>query len=246
MDATQIWLLALLVFAAALLYSTVGHAGASGYIAAMSLLGVAPVVMRPTALVLNIAVAAIATLKFARAGYFSWALFWPFAITSIPAAFIGGRLGLPDRAYKIAVGLVLLYAAGWLFYGARRADRTDTHRPPVWLSLLVGALLGLLSGLTGVGGGIFLSPLLLLMRWAGTKQASAVAAPFILVNSISGLLGAWSSLESAHAGLAIWLPAVIIGGWLGAEYGSRRLAIPLLRQCLAVVLVVAGLKLALT
>jgi uncharacterized membrane protein YfcA len=243
MDASLAGLLALLIFAAAVLYSTVGHGGASGYLAVMALAGVAPTVMRPTALTLNIAVALIATIKFARAGCFSWPLFWPFAVASVPAAFVGGRLGLPTAAYKTVVGAVLLFAAIRLFQSARAPDRAEIRRPSMSIALLTGVALGLLSGLTGVGGGIFLSPLVLFMGWAGTRQASGVAAPFILVNSVAGLLGAASSLALLGGELAAWLPAAVGGGWIGAEYGSRRLATPALRQWLAAVLVVAGVKL---
>jgi uncharacterized membrane protein YfcA len=210
------------------------------------LIGVAPAIMRPTALTLNVAVALIATVKFARAGCFSWPLFWPFALTSVPAAYLGGGLALPSPLYKAAVGLVLLYAAVRLFRTARRPAQPVTARPPRWAALLAGAVIGLLSGLTGVGGGIFLSPLLLFMGWAETREASGVAAPFILVNSVAALLGNPASLTHVTAGLLVWLPAAVLGGWLGAEYGSRRIATPMLRRCLAAVLVVAGAKLVLT
>lgn len=246
MDTTHTALLTLLVFVAALLYSIVGHGGASGYLAAMALLGVAPAEMRPVALVLNVGVSLVATVKFARAGRFSWALFWPFALASVPMSFVGGRLGLPARAYKIVVGLVLLYAAARLFIAARHVDDREVRRPPLAVALLTGALLGILSGLTGVGGGIFLSPLLLLVGWAGTRVAAGVAAPFILVNSLAGLLGARPALAPLASLLAWLLPVALLGAWLGAEYGSRRIATPRLRQLLAVVLVVAGLKLATT
>ncbi|MDB4881171.1 MAG: putative permease [Gemmatimonadetes bacterium] len=236
-------LLAVLIFAAALLYSTVGHAGASGYLAAMALLGIAPAVMRPTALTLNVFVAIIASVKFIRAGCFSWPLFWPFALTSIPAAYLGGRIVLPSDLYRVAVGLVLLYAAVRLFRTAGQPPRAVTGPPARPIALLLGAAIGLLSGLTGVGGGIFISPLLLFMGWAEMRQASGVAALFILVNSAAALLGNPASLGQLPAGLAVWLPAALVGGWLGAEHGSRRLATPVLRKWLAVVLVVAGVKL---
>ena len=235
--------LALLIFCAALLYSTVGHAGASGYLAAMALLGVAPAVMRPTALTLNVFVAIIASVKFIRAGCFSWSLFWPFALASVPAAYVGGRLQLPSDLYKAAVGVVLLYAAVRLFRTAGRPPRAVTGPPPRWIALLLGGAIGLLSGLTGVGGGIFLSPLLLFMGWAETRQASGVAALFILANSSAALLGNPASLAQLPPGLALWLPAALLGGWLGAEHGSRRLPTPVLRRWLAAVLVVAGAKL---
>lgn len=240
-------LIGICILAAAVLYSSVGHAGASGYLAVMALFGVAPAVMRPTALTLNILVATIATVKFYRAGCFSWRLFWPFALTSVPAAFLGGRLDLPSDAYRAVVGVVLLYAAWRMFRSARSREPEQTpRRPPVWVALLAGAGIGLLSGLTGVGGGIFLSPLLLILGWARMRESSGVAALFILVNSIAGLLGVASTVSALPQGLLLWAPAAILGGWIGAEFGSRRLAPPILRQLLALVLLVAGLKMVLT
>ena len=225
-------------------YAAVGHGGASAYIAAMALAGVAPQEMRPIALVLNILVSAIATYKFRRAGHFHWRLFWPFAVVSIPLAFVGGAITLPGHAYKILVGVVLIYGAWQLWLSARAGDEMRTVRePPLPWAMAVGAALGLLSGLTGVGGGIFLSPVLLMLGWAGTKQTSAVAAPFILVNSLAGLAAGFttrSALLPAYVG--VLAPAVLVGGWLGAEYGSRRFANPLVRRILAVALALAGAK----
>lgn len=239
--------LILLVFAAAMLYSSVGHAGASGYLAAMALLGVAPAVMKPTALTLNIFVASIATVKFYRAGYFSWSLLWPFALASMPCAFLGGYITLPSHTYKTLVGLILLFAAYRLLQIAHRAamQQAVTHLP-LWAALLSGAAIGLLSGLTGTGGGIFLSPLLLFMGWAETRQTSGVSAAFILVNSTAGLLGNVSSLGALPSSIAVIAPAAIVGGFLGSQYGSTRIADPNLRRLLALVLIIAGLKLILT
>src|SRR5947207_1803507 len=167
---------------AAFAYASVRHGGASAYIAAMALAGIAPPAMRPIALALNILVSAIATYKFWRAGYFRWRLFWPFAAVSIPLAFVGGAITLPGHAYKMLVGVVLIYAAWQLWRSARAGDEMrEVREPRVTLAMAVGGALGLLAGLTGVGGGIFLSPVLLILGWAGTKQTSAVAAPFILV-----------------------------------------------------------------
>lgn len=238
--------IASLFLLAAMLYSSVGHAGASGYIAVMALFGLAPAVIKPTALTLNILVALIATYKFYRAGRFSFELFWPFAATSIPAAFIGGALTLPTRWYDMIVGVVLLYASVWMFRSAKTAAKVIVHPPPLGYALVCGLLIGLLSGLTGVGGGIFLSPLILMMGWAETRATSAVAAAFILVNSIAGLLGHLSSISHLPSALPVWAVAAVIGGWIGAEYGSKRLATPVLRQLLSAVLVVAGLKLIFT
>lgn len=243
MPVSETLIIAILFFVGAALYSSVGHGGASSYLAVMGLFSLAPAVMKPTALALNILVAGIATFKFYRAGLFSWRLFWPFAVASIPAAFIGGATILPARGYKILVGAVLLYAAVWMFRSSLRPLNKETHLPPLWAALAWGAAIGLLSGLTGVGGGIFLSPLLLYMCWAETRATSGVAAPFILVNSVAGLLGHFSSVALLPSSIPIWGVAAVIGGWIGASYGSKRAPAPVLRQLLSLVLVVAGAKL---
>ncbi len=248
LDVTTVAIIAVLMFVVALLYSTVGHAGASGYLAAMALFGTSPAVMRPTALTLNIIVATVGTIRFLRAGFFSWRTFWPFAVASIPASFLGGWLTLPIPVYKALVSAVLLYSAVRLFFSAKQADTKDTKLVAVWVALVLGAAIGLLSGLTGVGGGIFLSPLLLLMGWAGTKETSGVSVTFILVNSIAGLFGHglfshFSAISSLPHAAFVWAPAVLLGGWIGTELGTRRLPISGIRRWLSVVLVLAGLKL---
>ena len=247
MDLSLILLLASGMLVAAFLYSSVGHGGASAYIAAMAIAGVAPAEMRPIALQLNVLVSAIATVKFYRAGHFRWPLFWPFAVVSIPAAYLGGAITLPGTAYKVLVGVVLLYAGWQLWWSARAGEELRPQRKlPVPLAMVIGATLGVLSGLTGVGGGIFLSPLLLLLGWAGTKQTSAISAPFILVNSLAALAAGYVRNPTLPPDYAWWLmAAVLVGGWAGAEYGSRRFANPLIRQVLAVVLVIAGGKMVL-
>jgi uncharacterized membrane protein YfcA len=243
MPVSETVIIAILFFAGAALYASVGHAGASAYLAVMGLYSFAPSVMKPTALALNILVAAVATLKFYRAGLFSWRLFWPFAVASIPAAFIGGATTLPTRSYKIVVGIVLLYAAVWMFRSSLRPLQATAHPPPLWAAIASGLAIGFLSGLTGVGGGIFLSPLILYMVWADTRATSGVAAPFILVNSIAGLLGHLSSVSQLPPNIPVWGAAAVVGGWIGAAYGSKRAAPPVLRQLLSLVLVVAGVKL---
>jgi uncharacterized protein len=247
MDTSLIVLLASGMLVAAFLYASVGHGGASAYIAVMAIAGIAPVEMRPIALQLNVLVSALAAFKFYRAGHFRWPLFWPFAVVSIPAAYLGGAITLPGSGYKILVGLVLLYAGWQLWWSARAGEELrPVRRLPVPLAMVIGAFLGVLSGLTGVGGGIFLSPILLLLGWAGTKQTSAVAAPFILVNSLAALAAGFVRNPTLPPDYAWWLmAAVLVGGWAGAEYGSRRFANPLIRQVLAVVLGIAGGKMVL-
>jgi len=199
-------------------------------------------VIRPTALTLNVLVATIGTIHFARAGWFSWRLFWPFAATSIPAAAVGGALALDDRAYRVIVGFVLVFAAYRLLVSAGRVPEPGVRPPRTVVALTAGAGLGLLAGLTGVGGGIFLSPLLLLAGWAGAKETAAVSAAFILVNSIAGL-GAFLAAGGAMAsGTLPLLAAAGGGGWLGSRLGARRFHGPTIRRLLAIVLAVAAAK----
>lgn len=244
-DTQQAFLLGALFFAASVLYSSVGHGGASGYLAAMGLFGIAPAVMRPTALVMNIAVASISLYKFSRSSGFDLRLFWPFAITAVPMAFVGGRIQLPVLWFGVLVGCVLLFSAIRLFIEtivSKQRVRTIVGPPPIAFALVLGAAIGLLSGLTGVGGGIFLSPLLVLTGWATVRQSAAPTAAFVLINSISGLLGLLSRQPTLPDALPYWVGAVIVGGLIGATYGSRRLGNNAMRQALAVVLVIAGAK----
>jgi hypothetical protein len=244
MDTLQLTLLCFAIALIAFLYSSVGHAGASGYIATMTLFGLAAPVIRPTALVLNILVAIIGSFQFWRAGHFSWKLFWPFALLSVPAAYFGGYLQPSASILRILIGLVLLFSAARLFF--RRSDPEGTNPPGKPLAIGVGAGLGLLSGLTGTGGGIFLTPLLLFCRWARIKQAAAVSALFILVNSIGGLVGYFSATHSIPSlGMTLAIPA-IAGGTIGSYLGSRRLPARGIAIFLATVLTIAGAKLILT
>lgn len=235
--------LTLSFFVISLLYSAIGSGGGSGYLAVMSLTGLPPEAMKPTALTLNILVAGIGSWKYIRAGHFSARLFWPIAAMSIPAAFLGGQLSLPVAVYRPMVGLVLLYAAFRLWWSARKTAVTPQQRNlPAWAGSLVGVIIGLLSGLLGIGGGIFLGPLLLLAGWADTRQALGITAAFVLVNSISGLLGYLTNAVTLPPGIMLWLAAVGVGGWIGAEYGSQRIDPLILRQLLALVLVFGGLR----
>lgn len=240
MDVTFLLILSA-VFAVAFLYSSVGHAGASGYIAVLALAGFAPGVIKPTALVLNILVASIGAFQFWRAGYFRWRLFWPFAVTAAPMAFLGGYLNLPAQAFKILVGIVLLLSAARFLL--RQGDPEVVKPPGLPVALGTGAGLGLLSGLTGTGGGIFLTPLLLLCRWARTKNVAATSALFILVNSSTGLLGFLSSGKAIPTFTWAFAVFAIVGGALGSWLGSRRFPVSTIQLLLAAVLVLAGAKL---
>ena len=244
MTVEFLYLLTLAVFLIAMLYSSVGHAGASGYIAVMSLLSLAPEVIKPTALSLNILVGSIATWQFYRAGHFSWSLFWPFAALAVPCAFIGGQLNLPTQLFKVLLGLVLLYSAMRFFVQSKQS--TQIHEPPRTQALLAGAGIGFLSGLTGTGGGIFLTPLLLLMGWADAKRAAAVSALFVLLNSVSGLAGNISATKALPTFLLPLLIAAALGGLVGSYFGSRRIQPHAIKKLLAMVLLIAGFKLILT
>jgi uncharacterized protein len=237
-----------LIFAAAVLYSSVGHAGASGYLAAMALFGLAPEAMRPAALSLNILVASIATFRYARAGQSDWQWLWPFALASVPAAFLAGAMPVPPGVYKPLVGVVLAVSAVQFIRTAAQAPALDatTTPPHIATALVAGAAIGVLSGLTGTGGGIFLSPLILLLGWAGTRRTSGVAAAFILLNSISGLLGTTFSIGTLPSALPLWAIAAVAGGLIGTQLGTRHLPIPGLRYALAIVLFIAAAKLTLT
>lgn len=244
MVVEQVWFLAAAILVVAFLYSSVGHAGASGYIAVMSLFSLTPAVIKPTALILNILVASIGTWQFWRAGHFSWRLFWPFAILAVPFAFVGGYINLPTHVFKVLVGIILLLSASrFLFHPAADDVIREPSRP---LAIAIGAVVGFLSGLTATGGGIFLTPLLLFMRWSRAKQAAGVSALFILVNSVSGLLGNLSSTQQFPRFAIALAVAAVIGGAAGSYFGSQRFSHTVIKRLLAAVLLIAGTKLILT
>ena len=235
----SLWLLPL-VAVMAILYSSVGYGGAFGYLAAMALFGLDPAVMKPAALTMNIFVTLLVLWRFSRTGPFNWRLFLPFAVASVPMAFIGGAYIINSSTYRILVGLALLLAMWRLLWEGRDSDHIQA--PALWIALPVGALLGLVSGLTGVGGGIFLSPLLLLFHWANMRGCIAIAAAFILLNSLAGLAGYASTATQWPAGIPVLVVTAVLGGLIGAELGARRLAPKHLRKVLALVLAVAGVK----
>jgi len=239
----QTLILAGLFFLAAILYGMVGHAGASAYLAAMALVGVSPEVMKPTALTLNILVASIVTYRFARAGFVRPLSAVPFLIGSVPTAFIGGAIVLPADVYRPLVGVILLFAAFRFGVTAARPAEEFAPRAPIALAVISGAVIGLLAGLTGTGGGIFLTPLLIAAGWAGTRFAAGTSAIFILANSISGLAGNIGAVGNIPPAIPLWLIVVAVGGAIGSELGSRRLPAPWVRRGLAAVLLLAGLKL---
>jgi uncharacterized membrane protein YfcA len=238
------FLLPLLLAIAAALYSAVGHGGASGYLAVFALLGLAPASLRPAALALNVAVASLASFQYIRRFGSFPTLLWPLLAGSVPAAFIGGRLPVDATLVKLLIGATLVAAAVRLLTAYREV--THLREPAAWILFLLGMVLGLLSGLTGIGGGVFLSPILILMSWALVRESSAVVAPFILANSLSGLIGALSSGAQLPNQFGWWLLAVIIGGFAGSTWGARHGSPRLVNVVLALVLVIAGVKLLLT
>ena len=242
MSTPEIVLVSVLICAVAAVYSCVGHAGASSYLAVMALIGVQPPAMKPAALILNIFVAAIAAVRFYGAGCFSWTLLWPFVITSVPAALIGGLITLPGTMYRPILGIMLLVAAYRLFSPPRAAANVSLRAPPVAAALALGTVIGLVSGLIGVGGGILLSPILILARWADPRRTAGVSAAFILANSVSGLAGQLAAHQHLPILVVPWVVAAAAGGVLGSGLGSRRLGAQMLRRVLATVLIIASIK----
>lgn len=233
------------IFLVAVLYSSVGHGGASGYLAVTALLAaVSPDITRPTALLLNVFVASIAAVQFYRAGHFDRRVFLPFAAGSVPFAFLGGMIQLPATIYKIILGACLIVAAIRLAMNLKSDG--EPRAPRIWICFGIGAGLGFVSGLVGVGGGIFLTPILLLMNWTETKRAAGISAAFILVNSISGLAGNYAQIARLPGVVWFWIAAAIVGGIIGSTVGSRRFNSLVLRRVLAVGLMIAGAKLIFT
>lgn len=246
MEPTTLIALVLLFGLGAALYSSVGHGGASAYIAAMALFSIAPETMKPTALALNLLVAGFGAFRYWSRGLTNWKLVLAFAVTATPAAFIGGGIHLPAIYYKPLVGILLWLAAARLLWQPKFLAERSVHAPALWITLPAGGVLGLLAGLTGTGGGIFLSPLIILNAWEEPRHTSGVVAAFIFLNSAAGLAGNAASVGNLPHELPIFLGAVAAGALLGTWLGVERLPRPWLLRTLGLVLLVAGAKLLFT
>lgn len=241
---TSFILLLILIGLMAFLYASVGHGGASGYLAVMALFAVQPVLMKQSSLVLNLSVSLLAAYSFYQKGYFKWRNFWPFALGSIPMAYIGAQWPIADSLYKKILAVCLILSIIRLLFQTKSTK--ETVAVPIWAGVLVGAGIGLLSGMIGIGGGIILSPVVLLLNWANMKETAAVSALFILVNSISGLFGLKKWVPFDHNELMFLVGIATVGGFLGARWGANKASPFWLKIVLALVLAVASLKLMFT
>jgi uncharacterized membrane protein YfcA len=239
------WQIYPLFFLVALMYSSVGHGGASGYLALFALVGATSPSIAPIALVLNILVATTSFLRYKASGYFSLRLLLPFIILSIPAAFVGGAISIPQRTFSALLGAALIAGALRIFFlgGVKNEKKLESALTHWAVGLILGGGLGLLSGMTGIGGGVFLSPLLLLMGWADVKQTAATSSAFIVANSVSGLAGHLTRTSLDIAVVAPLAVTVIAGGALGSYVGAAQLRPKMLQIVLAIVLLTAGGKL---
>ena len=229
------------LFLGAILYTSVGHAGASAYIAIMTLFDVPPLVIKPTALTLNIFVSSYTSFRYMRSNFFNKSLFKYLVIGSIPAAFIGGHINLPSQIYKPIIGILLLISGFRFLVQALQVDRAQRSINS-GLAVLIGACVGLLSGITGTGGGIFLSPMIIWLGWVSVKQASGTVAGFIFVNSVAGLLGNMQSAQSLPAELPLFVVAVLLGAFIGTRFGISRFSSTGIKRALGLVLLIAGAK----
>lgn len=234
-----------LLFIVAFLYASVGHGGASGYLALMAIFAVSPAVMKPTALLLNLFVSSTSFLQFYRGGHFKWKLFWPFAVASIPLSFIGGMMVIESAIYKKVLGLLLLIPVV-RFFLFRNTDPKDFKSSNITLSLAIGGVIGLLSGMIGIGGGIILSPVILLLKWADQKQTAAISAAFIFVNSVAGLGGQLIKGFDFNIHMLTYVAVAFTGGICGAYFGALKFQQTILKNVLACVLAVAAYKLLFT
>lgn len=234
-----------LLFTVAFLYASVGHGGASGYLALMVLFGVAPAVMKPTALLLNLFVSLTSFIQFYRGGHFKWKTFLPFALASVPLSFLGGTISVDSDVYKKLLGLLLLVPVVRFFF-FKNTDPKDLRPANAALSLFIGGVIGFLSGLIGIGGGIILSPVLLLLKWTDQKQTAAISALFIFVNSIAGLAGQLTKGISFTADMYSYVAMAFVGGLCGAYFGALKFPQTVLKKVLACVLALAAYKLLFT
>ena len=239
--SAQIFIPVLLLIVA-FLYASVGHGGASGYIAVLTLFNIAMPVYKPVVLVLNIIIAGIAFIQFYRAGYFKWKLAWPFLVTSIPAAFIGSQFKTSEHVYNLILGIALLFPIIRLL-SKSPAEKTAIKQVQLLPALIWGAVIGLAAGFLNIGGGIFLSPVIILLAWGNTKDAAAVSSLFIVCNSTAGLAAAGLSSSSFTTTSFVWIGAAVIGGLTGAYLGSHRFKLTTVRYILATVLCIAAVKL---
>lgn len=241
----SIYIFYILLFIVAFLYASVGHGGASGYLALMAIYAVSPEVMKPTALLLNLFVSLTAFIQFYRGKHFKWPIFLPLALASIPMAFLGGMISLDADIYKKVLGILLLIPV-FRFLIYKNIKAKDLQKNTIFLSILIGSGIGFLSGLIGIGGGIILSPVLLLLRWTDQKQTAAISALFIFVNSCSGLAGHLYKGINFSPDMISYVGIAFVGGLLGSYLGSMKFNQNILKNTLAIVLLVAGLKLIFT
>lgn len=236
------YLFLMFLFMIAFLYSSVGHGGGSGYLALMAIYSITPEYIRSSALILNVFVSIIAFLGYTQAGYFKFKLILPFIITSIPMAYLGGLLKINATSFKIILGIFLLIAVARILFMPKE-QKNDIKTPPLLLSLIIGGILGFLSGLIGIGGGIILTPILIIFGWSTIKESAAVSALFIFLNSISGIIALYNTQLQIKPHLYIWIIAVVLGGLAGSYSGSMKLQAQKLKYILAIVLVLASFKL---
>lgn len=244
LDSLQLLLFPLLFFVA-FMYASVGHGGASGYLALMAFYAFEPEVMRPTALVLNIFVSLTSFIQYYRGGHFKWKLFWPFAVASVPAAFLGGLISVDAKLYKTILGILLLFAIIRLI-GLNFKNNDHHQSPNLLISLIIGAVIGVFSGMIGIGGGIILSPVILLLNWGNLKETAAVSALFILVNSISGMAGLITQGVHLSHNMLWMIVVAFTGGLCGSYFGAQKAGNLFLKILLAVVLLLASVKLLFT
>lgn len=225
-------------------YAAVGQAGATGYIAAMGIAGFTPDVIRPAALALNTLVAAIGTARYAKAGHVTWRGTYPFILLGLPCSVLGGATHLPTSIYQPVVGVLLIVAAWRMAKSARSAASIDERplpQPPLLPALIAGAAIGFVAGVTGIGGGIFIAPLVLTLHWLNTRYAAGLSAIFNLLNSAAALAGLWSASLILPPDLPSWLAAAAVGAMLGSWLGVKHLPPRVLRYILSVLLLVGGI-----